>query len=65
MYKILNGWIVGKYTLLELDQDLPEKSYDKYLIDGICYKPIPVYDLPRHIAIEGNGDFKEKTVKFI
>ena len=65
MYVIVSDWIIGKYTALELDKDLPARHYQKYRIDGIDYPPIPVYDLPRHIAVEAHGEFKGKTVEFI
>lgn len=65
MYKILSEWKIGKYTALELDRDLPMKEYHKYRIDGENYEAVPVHDLPRHIAIEANGNFTGKTVEFI
>lgn len=65
MCNILDQWKIGKYTVLELDDDLPIKPYSKYKIEGITYKPVPVYDLPKSIAIENDGNFKGKTVEFI
>ena len=65
MSKILSQWQVGEYTALELDSDIPMKSYRKYRIDGREYTPIPVYDFPKHIAIEEKGYFVGKTVEFV
>lgn len=65
MYKIICEWIVGKYTVLELNQNLPKEQYRKYRIDGVDYDPVPVYDLPRNIAVEARGSFKGKEVEFI
>lgn len=65
MCVIVSEWTVGKYTVLELDQDLPMKRYRKYRIDGADYDPVPVYDLPKHIAVETQGSFKGKTVEFV
>lgn len=65
MCKILSEWKIGKYTALELDRDLPMKEYHKYRIGGEEYTPVPVYDFPRHIAIEASGDFTGKTVEFV
>lgn len=62
---ILDQWKIGNYTILELDDDPPMKPYSKYKIDGIAYKTVPVYDLPKSIAVENDGDFKGKTVEFI
>lgn len=56
---------MGKYTALEVNQELPLKSYHKYRIDGIDYDPVPVFDLPRHIAIEAQGNFRGKIVEFV
>ena len=63
--RILEQWKIGRYTVPELDNDPPMKPYRKYRIDGIIYDPVPVYDLPRSIAIEDNGKFKGKMVEFI
>ena len=65
MGEIIGEWSVGKYTVLELSQDLPNKVYKKYRIDGKYYDSVPVYDLPRSIAIEGKGDFVGKIVEFL
>ena len=65
MRKIISQWAVGKYVVLETDQGLPMKPYKKYRINGEEYDSVPVYDLPRSIAIEAKGDFVGKTVEFI
>lgn len=65
MITIVNEWRVGRYAVLELDQDLPMECYRKYRIGGVDYDPVPVYDLPRTIAVEAAGSFKGKTVEFI
>ena len=65
MDKILNEWKIGKYIALELDEAPPMRKYNKFRIDGKEYTPIPVYDLPRHIAIEAQGNFKGKLVEFV
>ncbi len=64
-YKIISEWNVNKYKVLQLDKDINEKAYNKYFIDGICYSIVPVYDLPRNIAIEANGEFTGKTVECV
>lgn len=65
MSKILSEWKIGKYIALELDEIPPMREYNKFRIDGKEYTPIPVYDLPRHIAIEAQGNFKGKFVEFV
>lgn len=65
MYTVVNEWQVGKYMALFLNQDPPLKPYWKYRIDGVIYDPVPVYDLPKCIAIEAEGNFKGKTVEFV
>ncbi|MBO5198052.1 MAG: hypothetical protein J6B85_05970 [Lachnospiraceae bacterium] len=65
MCVILSEWIIGKYAILELDQDPPMRHYRRYRIEGVEYDPVPVYDLPRQIAVEAQGSFKGKSVEFI
>lgn len=65
MCMVINEWMIGKYSVLELDQDPPMRDYCKYRIDGVDYDIVPVYDLPRHIAVETKRNFKGKTVEFI
>lgn len=65
MRTVLSQWQIGKYTALELNEDIPLKKYSKYRIEGKEYEPVPVYDLPKHIAIEGEGEFVGNTVEFV
>lgn len=65
MYTVNSCWKVGKYNVLTMDNDLPLSSYTKCIIDGNEYKLVPTYDLPKSIAIEGNGDYKGKRVEFV
>lgn len=65
MYKVISQDFVGDYAVLEINKDLPQKEYNKYLIDGKEYDCVPVYDLPRHIAIKSGDGFIGKTVEFI
>ncbi len=65
MRKIISQWSIGKYTTLEMDRELPMEKYTKFRIDGKEYEPVPVYDLPNHIAIEAQGNFIGKTVEFV
>lgn len=65
VHKVISQLSVGKYTALELDIGLPVSGYKKFRIDGKEYEPVPVYDLPNHIAIEEKGKFEGKTVEFI
>lgn len=64
-YKVISQWKIGKYLALELNQSLPKTQYTKYKISGKEYEPVPVYDLPNHIAIEATGDFEGEEVEFI
>lgn len=65
MRKIISQWSIGKYTVLEMDRELPMEKYKKFRIDGKEYEPVPVYDLPNHIAVEAQGNFTGKTVEFV
>lgn len=57
MSKVLSQWEIGKYTALELDYDISLKKHRKYRINGNDYDPVPVYDMPKHIAIEGKTNY--------
>lgn len=65
MHKVLSEWKIGKYTILELNQETPMKPYHKYCIDGVYYEIVPVYDMPRCIAIEAHDSYVGKAVEFV
>jgi hypothetical protein len=65
MCKVISEFRVKNYAVLKLDEDRPLKKYSKYLIDGVEYEIVPVYDAPRCIAIESNDSFLNKEIKFI
>ena len=55
----------GKHTLVGLTHEIPSHwKGDKVSIAGKEYEIEVVYDLPRHIAIVGNGDFLNQEVIF-
>lgn len=63
--KVISEFVVHKYTVLIIDE-IPEQSYHYFLIDGKKYKPVPVYDAEKTIAIECiDKSFIGKTVQFI
>lgn len=64
--KIVAQCKTGKYTLLTLSQEIPYNwSGQKVRINDKNYRSVPVYDLPKHIAILGSGEFKGENIKFI
>lgn len=65
MRKVLSQWKIGKYTALELDDDISLESHKKYRIKGEDCDPVSLYDLPKYIAIDGEGAFVGSAVKFI
>lgn len=65
MRKIIDEWVVRKYTILTLDEELPRQAIWHYVIDGVEYEPVIVYDMGKNvIAIEADGGFIGKTVEF-
>ena len=62
MYTVVSEFRAGKYAVLELDQEITERNYNVFRIDGKDYSAVPVYDLPGHIAIEADGSFQGKKV---
>ena len=63
--KIKSELCIDRYTALQLEGGIPKESHTKYVIDGIVYDIVPVYDLPDHIAIIASGGFVGKTVEFV
>lgn len=65
MRKIIDEWVVRKYTILTLDEEVPHQAIWYYVIDGVEYEPVIAYDMGKNIiAIEANGGFIGKTVEF-
>lgn len=53
------------YTILVFDDHLPRSSWRSIVIDGVCYKPIPVMDAGENcIAIEGVHELDGKEAQF-
>lgn len=52
MFKVIYSFNVGKYVVLILNNPLPIRIYLKYLIEGVEYTPVTIYDMPQCIAIE-------------
>lgn len=65
MCKVISEFKVKDYLVLKLDNDIPLKKYTKYLIYGIYFDIIPIYDASRCIAIKSNISFLNKKVEFI
>ena len=65
MREILSIWKIDKYTVIELDAEVPLKPFNKYLIGGKIYDYVPIYDLPRCIAVKTDDDINADTVEFI
>lgn len=63
MNEIISELKVSKYLCLQLD-NIPTNSYNKFIIDGKLYDPVPIYDMPNCIAIESEESFVGKTVEF-
>lgn len=66
MAKIIDEWEVpNEGTILTLDEDTPFRPYWHYVIDGVEYEPVMVYDMGENvIAIKAYGSFIGKTVEF-
>ena len=64
MSKVVYEFHIKKYTVLKLDE-MPQKAYRNFLIDGNEYKPVPIYDAKNCIAIESSKSFIGKIVEFV
>ena len=48
MARVIDEWeIPNEGTILTLDEDTPFRPYWHYVIDGVEYEPVIVYDLGR------------------
>ena len=65
MAKVIGERSIGKYKVLKIDQELPQKPYSKYVIDGKDYGIVPIYDARNCIAIADTGSLIGKTVTFV
>ena len=65
MYRVLSTFRIGDYSVLEIDRPIEEKMYRYYRINGTIYPIVPVYDLPRSIAVKANKDFTGELVECI
>ena len=64
---VLDTYKAGKYTALILSDKLPQKAFNKVVVDGTEYTAEPVYDMDNEVAVVANidSDFKGKNVSFI
>lgn len=65
MRTVVSDFGVGKYRVLKLDGAKPTKAYSAYLIDGVVFNIVPLYDAVNCIAVESFDSFTGKTVEFI
>ncbi len=65
MYRIISKLRVGKYLVLGIDRPIEEKEYNRYIINGLEYDIVPVYDLPKSIAIETSQDIEAEEVNVV
>jgi hypothetical protein len=65
LIRIADQLTAGKYTVLELDADIPHAAFNSVLIDGKLYKPTIPYDLEKSIAINATGNFVGKEISFV
>ena len=61
-YKVKSQLQIGGTAVLTLDKPITEHNYRNYLIGKKIYEIVPVYDLPRSIAIKSTQSFVGKTV---
>lgn len=63
--RIVDVLSLGKVKALFLENEAPSTAWSNVRINGAVYRPVPVYDLPKCIAIEADGEFAGKIVEFI
>ena len=65
MIKIVDLEKIDSISVLFLDSDLPRAGWNKVVIDGIKYAPIPVYDMEKVVAVVGDGFYCGQEVEFL
>ncbi len=65
MPKVVSEFSIGKYKVLKLDEDKPNKQHKAYQIGGKLFSIVPIYDAGNCIAVESTESFKGKTVEFV
>lgn len=65
LYKVEDQWQVGKYMVLFITPEITAVDYNAVEIDGKQYWLVPCSDLKDAVAIESEGQFEGKTIKFI
>ena len=61
IHSVIYEFQVANYKVLKLDTKNTDKPYTKYLINGIEYDIVPLYDIDNCIAIESNEFYDNKT----
>ena len=64
MIKIIDVDSFGSTSVLFLDSETPRENWNRIMISGKTYEPIPVYDMEKTVAIKGNGFFAGQEVTF-
>lgn len=65
MRKIVDSFVVGKYTVLVLDSPPPREWRKNVRVENIEYESDIAYDIPNAICVIGTGDFDGKIVEFV
>lgn len=63
--KITDVDVLGKTRVLFLDSDLPKYNWNRIVIGGKSYKPIPVYDMKQTVAVDSGSFSVGQEVTFI
>ena len=62
-YAVIYEFVAGKYTAIQLDRKIEERSYSRIVVDGSKYPIVPTYDMGTCIGIEAQGGFVGKSVE--
>ena len=65
MIKIAEMERLGEISVLFLDGDTPATDWNKVVIGGVKYDPVPVYDIKQVVAVVGNNFFSGQEVEFL
>ena len=64
MIKIAATEHLGQISVLFLDGDTPATNWNKIVVNGVRYDPVPVYDIKQVVAVIGGNFSVGQEVEF-
>ncbi len=65
MIRVVGVEMIDTISVLFLDAAAPETGWNKVLIGGEKYEPVPLYDMEKAVAVIGSGISVGQEVEFV